>query len=108
MSVPDNDDGRTGKRPFIRYSNVRWHASMRMDSDDSDSRACECRCRRSKKIAAMGEIATIPPTTPPVMAAEFKRLAPGGKSVALGEDVGVTDTLGGPRIKPGPLPGKVY
>jgi len=41
--------------------------------------------------------ATIPPTTPPAMA------PPEVKSVALGEYVGVTDTLGGaPRVKPGP------
>jgi hypothetical protein len=54
----------------------------------------------------MREIATIPLTTPPVMAAEFERLAPGGKCIALGEDVGVMDMLGGPRVKPGPCPGK--
>ena len=37
---------------------------------------------------ATREIATIP-TTPPVIVAVFERLAPGGKSVALGEDVPV-------------------
>jgi len=35
--------------------------------------------RRSEMIATMREIATIPPTTPPVMAAIFERPAPGGK-----------------------------
>ena len=49
----------------------------------------------------MREIATIPPATP-VMA------APGGKSVVLGEYVGVTDTLGGLRAKARTLLRKVY
>ena len=37
----------------------------------------------------------MPPTMPPVMAAMFERLA-------LGEDVGVADMLGGLKVKPGP------